>query len=389
MTEREPVTMGEKLRSPRYCLRKLREKGLRGIPGWLADRVWRALKAPIQSARIRHANRNLARTRMQGLDAETLYAFYDLTIAPPTFDIVVFLGRARQEQHRRGCARVQVVIVPEESESFCKVALGLYELEHARWRVHHLLISACLLLPNTNVMLAGSRHEAEGLLRQADDKVFPPSYTVACPITDTRMPWQAGLAEGDPGPKLRASTEAREVVQRWAKENGVGDRRMVTITLREASHFPERNANTEAWAAFAKSLDLKVYCPVVIRDFETAFDPLAEAYGEALTFNEAIWNMELRFALYELSFVCMSASTGPDVLCLLGGDQIRYLIFKLLVPGNPYCNDAFYHEAYGIRVGEQLAIATPFQRLVWEDDSLEVINAEFAALLEQFEDRHE
>ena len=45
-------------------------------------------------------------------EADTLYAFYDLGVAPITFDFLWFLVGAELERERRGLSAVHAVIVP-------------------------------------------------------------------------------------------------------------------------------------------------------------------------------------------------------------------------------------------------------------------------------------
>ena len=40
----------------------------------------------------------------------------------------------------------------------------------------------------------------------------------------------------------------------------------------------------------------------------------------------------------------------------------------------------------GFKIGGQMPFATPFQRLVWEDDTLQVIEHEFIKLVHQIEE---
>jgi hypothetical protein len=387
MIKQEPVTMREKLRSPGFCLRKLREKGLRRIPSWLCRRLIQAVNAPFRAAQIRRANADLVREQVGLLESDTLYAFYDLDLMPITFDVVTFLCNVQREQRKGGFRRAQVVIVPGKTDGFNDMNLKLYDLQQAVWRISHILVPASLLVPDTSVMVASTREQARALRAQVDGLVFPAQYTVDCPTAARGFPWRdEPLAVDEELPELRPTAAGRDVIQSWAKAQDVGSRRIVTITLREASFYPERNADLQAWAAFATGLDRKRYFPVIIRDFEKAFQPLPPMFDDVPCFNEAIWSLELRLALYERSYICMSASTGPDVLCQVGGKRFRYLIFKLLVPENLYCTQAYYYDIYGIRAGEQLPIATRYQRLVWEDDSLESIQRAFAELVAEIED---
>ncbi len=57
---------------------------------------------------------------------DVLYAFYDLKVAPATFDIAVFLIIAEIERKNTGCNHLQVIIVPGPDDGFRSNQLNLY-----------------------------------------------------------------------------------------------------------------------------------------------------------------------------------------------------------------------------------------------------------------------
>src|SRR5947209_20064825 len=97
---------------------KLRTGGI----AWLAQRVVEEWRLP-RTAAGRNLLRGLravtrAAARAPGSHVEnpgepdTLYAFYDLGVAPITFDFLWFLVGAELERQRRGLPAIHVVIVP-------------------------------------------------------------------------------------------------------------------------------------------------------------------------------------------------------------------------------------------------------------------------------------
>ncbi len=65
-------------------------------------------------------------------------------------------------------------------------------------------------------------------------------------------------------------------------------------------------------------------------------------------------------------------------------DRIRFLVFKIINEDWPNTTIA-YVSSQGLKIGGQLPHATPFQRLVWEPDDLDVIEREFAAMAEHID----
>lgn len=157
-------------------------------------------------------------------------------------------------------------------------------------------------------------------------------------------------------------------------------RLLVTITLRQYGYMPARNSNVAAWIAFAKRLDLTRFFPVFIPDT----DPTAERFPESPDFalcSEAAWNLGLRFGLYESAYVNLGVNNGPMGLCWLN-DRTRYITFKMLSESVPQATTE-YMQHLGFEIGRSLPFATPLQKWVWEDDTLEVIEREFGAFVER------
>lgn len=121
-----------------------------------------------------------------------------------------------------------------------------------------------------------------------------------------------------------------------------------------------------------------------INELRTRYGCLVGYSGHEVTvFPEASWNIELRAALYELSYLNMSVNNGSAALCIYNR-RARCLTFKMLTPSCG-ATSASYFRSQGIEPGSQLKHETPFQRMVWEDDRLEVIQKEFREMCDRIE----
>ena len=100
-------------------------------------------------------------------------------------------------------------------------------------------------------------------------------------------------------------------------------------------------------------------------------------------FREASWSVQLRLALYERAFLNLGVNNGPFLMAALGSLS-RLLVFKMVTPSVPQTTEEFMRRL-GFEVGGQLPFAGPFQRLVWEDDRLDVIEREFTAMVARIE----
>jgi tetratricopeptide (TPR) repeat protein len=308
--------------------------------------------------------------------ARVLHAFYDLSVSPTSFDCATFLALAELHRSEEGGAGTKVIFVPAAGSGFWE--REQITLAERRARLANLLVPLCALWPGiVDVAILADRAEAVPLLRQAQGFVYPAGYTPEAPVTDS-FQWSDVLAARCRGagiPAWRAPTDASESVARWIDVRS-GGRRVVTITLREASYHVEQNSNVEAWGAFADRLDRARYFPVFVRDTETARAPPPPALAPFATFLEASLDVRLRAALYAQSHLCLNSSTGPQVLLWLN-PACCSVVFGLLNAQNQRMAPMPLR-SMGLEIGTQMFGAGINHRLVWERDRLEVIEREFA-----------
>lgn len=334
---------------------------------------------------IRSVRRVLAGTDPGALD--TLYAFYDLKVQPVTFDVLWFLAGAELERQRRRLREIHVLIVPgsdggvrQEDVSYETVI----DRESRKWRIHNIIIASLSLLSScTGFTLANSRTHAKYLHSILGQEVYPSTYEPSLPVAhhpNECLNWVRN--GGGPVGVLRATRDALRSIDRWMIPRARG-RHALTITLRDYAYMSARNSNLLAWAQFARRLDLKKYFPIFVLDTERTLDLFPAEIRGFEVFKEASWNMGLRMALYERSWLNLGVNTGPMCLCWLNG-KTRYLTFKFLVPSVPQTTVAF-HRSLGFEPNQSLPFATALQKWVWEEDSLPVIECEFQSMVSRIE----
>ena len=324
-------------------------------------------------------------------DLNVLYAFYDLGISPVTFDIIQFLVLAETERRNLGCDSVHIVFVPGPKDGFSPVEVSVYQklgqsdcdVDLMRWRLRNILVPLCWLIPSCRgVTVCSSIEEAQILERSIAKYVFPRGYTVQFPKESFSL-YQLAVAQsqGNVPYSIQAPVQARRFVSEWIKSKSNG-KKVITISVRNCPYQPERNSNIKAWREFICSLDPALYCPIIVDDTWTIFKSSFSGLKGLITFSEASWNMELRIAMYELSYLNLSVSCGPVYLCVFDS-RTRYLVFSLLRPPKP--NLARFFRSEGFEVGFQFKHAGPFQRLVWKDDTFPVIREEFDKICDKID----
>ncbi|MGE5538004.1 MAG: hypothetical protein ACM30I_05270 [Gemmatimonas sp.] len=314
---------------------------------------------------------------------QTLTAFYDLAVSPITFDFVWFLVGADIERRRRGLANVDIVIVPGPENGLRREQPdyeAVIDPASRRARIFNILLPACALLPFTRgITLAHSRAHADWIASSAGESVFPPRYEPKLPRYLGPAPALDASRGGEQNiAVLRAADSNLDLVRRWLEQRTAG-RRVVTITLRDYAYMPARNSDLQAWTAFAHSLDRDRFIPIFIPDTDQCLRALPAALSPFAVCVEAAWNLGFRMALYEQAFVNLGVNNGPMGLCWLN-ERTRYITFKILSETVPQTTRD-YMALLGFDVGKSLPFATPYQKWVWEVDSLAVIQREFDGFL--------
>lgn len=180
-----------------------------------------------------------------------------------------------------------------------------------------------------------------------------------------------GARQGQQVPIFKAPYRAREAMKQWL---GAGPA-PITITLREAKHWPHRNSNLDAWRTFAYDLERQGERVVFVRDTANADEPIDgfEICPPAST------NLHMRMALYEQSKANLFIANGPVTLAQFSDRP--WFCFTPIEPDDSlyYANTpAFWRMYIGVDVGEQFPWSAPDQRIIWKPDTYENISAAWA-----------
>lgn len=316
---------------------------------------------------------------------DTLHAFYDLDVMPPTFDVASFLFLAELDRRERGLGDIHLVIVPGRNLQPQNEAERSVPDEMRRMRVNTILFPVSQLLPScAGVTLCADRSQAASL-RFAGGAVFPREATLAFPVApDQSRINDPGLAAADPFPMLRAGEPERAAARRWLAER-IGERHAVVISLRESPFMPARNSDLAEWIGFADGLDAQRYAAVFVRDTERSLELPAGGLERFPVFEAASWNVGLRMALYEEAFANLAIMHGAMELCWFN-DSCRYAAF-VPVGTSPQTSPEFLGSR-GFREGQSLPFARPWQKLVWQPEEAATIARVFAELVSDIERAH-
>ena len=368
---------------------KARTRGL----GWLVRRIGRELRFPeTRPGRLlRCASAFLVGLAVRSFcllpalffvpfltGRKRLYVFYDLDSSPVTYDIIDHLMAAELERRRRGLTGLHVVFVPgrksglrEEDPEYEKSVDVI--ARHAR--VNNILLPSVATVPSCDGHTLCSSRWHGLMMRMTCGAAFPSTYWPLLPTEARRRDVLDAARRGESVfPALEAPDYARAIVRTWLEKHA-GSRKPIVISLREYAYMAARNSNRQAWVRFAETFDGTDFVAVFIPDIEASM-PHPDVAG-AITFEPGAWNVSLRLALYEQAYLNMAIAHGPMGLCWYS-ETARYVVF-LPVGRAPQTEEDALSDR-GLDPGHDLPFARPWQRIVWEEDTLQNIFREFECM---------
>lgn len=277
--------------------------------------------------------------------ARTLNAVYDLGLSPPTYDFLAFLVEAERHRRTHGFTHIDLYFQPGPMNGFRDDELppDLKGREDMLWRV---CAGMARLLPSVrNINMNRVRWKVQG-------DIFPEGYAEDQPTSHYGVGYLRG---GEP--MLRATDAARhQIAMRFTTP-------YATISLREASYWPDRNSNKTAWREAAVWLKAQGIQVVVVPDTHgTGLEGFQE-------FTPACFDIDLRAALYEGAVINMGVLNGP--MSLLAFLKSRYLIVKVIADGVAVTKE--FLAAHGYKDGDDFG---GNGKMIWKEDSAENIIAE-------------
>lgn len=272
-------------------------------------------------------------------------AVYDFAVAPASWDFVNWLMAAEMERRRRGAsAPLQVAFRAGPKDGFRDDNLPV-DGAGRKQIFDNVIRPLVTMIGAVEVTDPGSGHW------------FP--YTFRQLVDAARC--------GETLPEFTIHAGARKSVAKILSSHGISD--PIVITLREASYWPARNSNLQAWLKFAQLLESEGERVVFVRDTAKADEPLSDF----ITMPEAAIDLNARAALYEVAKCNMFTNGGPMALAWFG--RKPYLIFKTLVENYAPNTPEWWRDRMGVPVGTQLPWATPHQRIIWGDDDYDSLCA--------------
>lgn len=269
-------------------------------------------------------------------------ACYDLNVSPASYDFVSFLLDIERERLARGEKDISI--------SFRRGPFGGFRRDgfwpaKAAERQH---LHENIVLPMAQLLPSVAEVDVE------EPKPSDYGFGVRKYGTDLYM-----KALGAGARPLRAGVAMAD------------SSRLVTITLRECEHWPARNSNPPEWLRAASAIKAMGFDVAFVRDTRFADQPINGFETEP----HAARNLTYRARLYASAYCNLFVNNGPAWVSI--ALDAPTVIVKMTTEELGGCYSSEYFAKCGLRKGDQLPQSGQHQRIVWDDDRVEVILAAF------------
>ena len=300
-----------------------------------------------------------------------LYAFHDFRVTWPSFDYFGFLITAEWSRRKIGADKLHIVFVPQPDDQFHEEFD--YDLNEKKWRLNNIIIPACWLLPScSGVSVCGTLEHAKEIFDGLNSPIFPEGYTIEKPIVNGDPSWPALLANmGINLSYLVSTTQALKYISSWMEIHSSG-KKVITLTLRNSKKHRNRNSDLGLWSEISHWLKDSGYFPVIVPDTDAALEPLGPEFLGITSIPSVSFNLELRMALYEESFLNLFVSNGPAYICCFNKNA-HFIQFRT---GDFLTNPMSIQSFQGIPYGSNPPYLNHFQKSVWQELSLTVVKEE-------------
>ena len=301
-------------------------------------------------------------------------AVYDLNFCPPTFDIAFFLVAAELFAKKNGKSSFVVLLVPSNNDTEKnKEYHSVVDDNSIQWRIENIALPLIGLYPACigHSMLPKSSNVSRALKAK---QVYPEFYDGKFAPYDF---YREVIHTKNKFTGFRASAQAFRYLDSWKRTNTITGK-IVTITLRKYGYDLARNSYIEEWVKFADYIRMEGFTPVFVPDTDTSFES-DKRLDNFIVFRDPCWNLGLRMALYEESYLNFVPTGGPSALAHLNS-KTKSICMKYSVPGTQSSRENLKEK--GVRDGQrQFDFAEGYHALVWEEDTFENIREEFNRFL--------
>lgn len=288
-----------------------------------------------------------------------LHVYYDTRLAPTTFDMAVFLVGAEQYRKSIGVTSSYVYIISPQFRG--KTAREkLISEDEMRWRAQHILLPLPHLIPSTQRVAFQN-----DTFNQISYPNYPPNYPPV-PSQNISIPYVPSVLAPyvEAGMDVQPFTSCKHAI--FLVRNITAGHEYVTITLRCTKFQPERNSDLESWYQVYKELTKRGIKVWVVPDFEDVFGARKAFQYDWPIADFAIYNLQLRLALYLYAKDNLFVSNGIGSILMFSKSPFK--MFRVSNQLFNSTNDQYFAKYFQIEAGQSPRFFQDYQRWIWEDD---------------------
>lgn len=308
---------------------------------------------------------------------KTLYHFYDLNHAPPTFNFILQLVSAEFARiETTDCDYIHTVFIPGKNDGFNPI--NAYGVDVKQHRLLSILLPALSLYKsNTSYSLLQTREEAQQLIEAAGPYKFPIGYELD-PSSDC-LQFNTSILNACLGykPKSISAPDRAVALVKQLISRVCPDQKFITITARGSTHLAQRNSSPATLTKIAKYMQQHGYFVFFLPDYDVAFQVSDNCIPGAYIAREVALNLPFRSALYELA--SLNIGDGGPASLFYFNTRCNYIYTNQNWPDDKRDMQKVLRQE-GLVNGKGVNYYNTFARWIWKfDDAEETINtcAEF------------
>ena len=296
---------------------------------------------------------------------------FDTNVTPLTFDIIGYLSQCEVFRRNQKANSIFFVILENKQK---KLKPNLQKIsqnaeDNFSWRINNLIVKSLGLFPYVKGYLTTNDFNLVKKIITSKDIIYPESYINKLP----RQPSHKEIRKNNtnnPFPLIIINPKILKVVKNDLQRMSKG-KKIITISLTKDKM--EYQNNLQAWIKFVESLDHIKFYPLFVADHSIGVNGVLSKYRNNFYY-KATWDLQLRAAAYELSYLNMSVGHGPMELCYYN-NKTKYIIFFKSKELDYKPN--IERKLSNWSLGSDLSFSTKNQKIIWEEDNFKNISEAF------------
>jgi len=306
--------------------------------------------------------------------SKILICFYDLNVAPTTFNFSEFIVLCNNEILIRNLDGYKIIFIKKKDSLINRYTQDkkyheAHDEKSEKWKFDNIIIP---LISFTKFCVGYDIIENDNEINEYLNyqNRFPEKYSKRFRVSLDNMDLYNNM-ENLNLIGLEIPNQASTYVENYITANLNNKKEIITITIRTQKYDEVRNSNCEDWLKFAKFLKNKNFEVIIIPDTDDAYT-LDDKFKEFNIYHEGAFNLSLRMGIYCNAFFNYFAGGGPSSLCTLHKSN-KYIMFNYgPIDGSiVHTNDAF--RKFKDQPLNRYKFANKNQILVWEKDTYENI----------------